>query len=125
MITDKMKLIPLHKDKEHVKHTLGIALYWLMEEIGRSATHNVPMEKAAKVFDRNYQHGGGWRPFALMSKYKVGVNFKNDGVYRFPGDPPSKPVARIEFGDEILYAYDHAMWCIIQPDGTFEIARMD
>jgi hypothetical protein len=78
-------------------------------------------ESAAKQFNANYQHGGGWRPFG-EGQWKLD---KDTHELTYPGDPTLKPIAAISFRDEVIYAYEHAIFCIIQPDGKFEVARMD
>lgn len=43
----------------------------------------------------------------------------------YPGDPPMKPLARAWLHDELILFYDCAWVAIVQPDGTFEVARLD
>lgn len=70
---------------------------------------------AREQFDDRYV--GGWRPLP---------KFRLDGVtLRYPGDPPMKPYAMIQFRDEIILAYEGDFVVIVQPDGSFEGARMD
>ena len=75
--------------------------------------------KAAKQFDDNYQHGGGWRNF---------TGFKLDTEtmeLTYPGDPPMLPVAMTTLRDETIYVYPYAWVVILQPDQSFEVSRMD
>lgn len=74
---------------------------------------------AREQFHVNYAHGGGWRPMEGWTFDK-----KKKKLY-YPGDPPLKPRARITFRDEEIYIYYGAWVCIVQADGTFEVARMD
>ena len=95
------------------------AAYWM---------HNVPWwliyaregEKAAKIFDRNYMFGG-WKPIV---NERTTLD-KETGVYKYPGDPAQRPLFKIEFNGEVIFGYRSEMWAIVQPDGSFEIARMD
>ena len=46
----------------------------------------------------------------------------------YPGDPPLEPLAKIELEDgrkEFAYFYETEQVAIIQPDGSFEVNRMD
>jgi len=74
---------------------------------------------AKEQFDDNYQHGGGWRP---IKGYTI---LNPDGYLLYPGDPVLKPIAEIVFRDETIRIYDYAIVCIVQPDGSFEVSRMD
>jgi hypothetical protein len=75
---------------------------------------------AAKQFNDAYQHGGGWRPIEGFE-----VDWNGDGCLRYPGDPPLKPVAGMRHHKEAVMFYEHALVAVIQPDGSFEVARMD
>lgn len=43
----------------------------------------------------------------------------------YPGDPPMKPLARSWLRNELLLFYDCAWLAIVQPNGSYEIARLD
>jgi hypothetical protein len=75
-------------------------------------------EPAKIQLDRNYRHGGGWSP---MEGFKLG----KDMSLSYPGDPPMKPWAEAALRDELIYIYPHAWVMILQPDMSFEVARMD
>lgn len=81
-------------------------------------------DSAAKQFDKHYQHGGGWRPFE-------GFKMAEDGSIQYgdpskpDADPPYVPIARAQLRDEKIIMYHHGWVAIVQPDGTYEIARMD
>lgn len=69
--------------------------------------------------NQNYRHGGGWQPMQ-------GWRFTPEtGVLSYTGDPPYRPIAKAQVGEETVYVYQHAWVCIVQKDGTFEVARMD
>jgi len=72
---------------------------------------------AREQFDTNYRHGGGWQPIPGMTMHNT--------TLRYPGDPPFKPIAMILLRDEMILLYEHDLVCILQRDGTFEVARMD
>jgi hypothetical protein len=90
---------------------LGPIPHWLDEDDPRPA---------AQQLDGHYQHGGGWRP---MPKFKM--KDRMTGVLTYPGDQPFRPWAAILFRKEMIFAYDHEIFAILQPDGSFEVARMD
>jgi len=76
-------------------------------------------EKSAKEqIDEAYQHGGGWRPF-------TGFTMDEQFTLHYPGDPSHKPLAVGKLRDELIFFYDHAWVAIVQPDMSFEIARID
>lgn len=80
---------------------------------------------AAKQIDENYQHGGGWRPqkhFYLVDKDTRKIQYGKDGEY----DPPMEPLAWTMLPNmEEIYFYDYAIVAIFQPDGSFEVCRID
>jgi len=73
---------------------------------------------AREQFDANYQHGGGWQPLN-------GHTLHENNVMTYPGDPPFKPVAVTYLRDEMILLYDYAFVAIVQPDRSYEVARMD
>ena len=73
---------------------------------------------AAKQIDANYRHGGGWHP---QPKFKL---LDNNDIH-YPGDPPLDPLAQAKLRDELIVFYRHAYVAIIQPDRTYEVARVD
>lgn len=75
---------------------------------------------AREQFNDAYRHGGGWSPFG-EGKWKHKGNF----LIQYPGDPMYVPVATAKLRDETIVVYPHAWVGIFQPDGSFEIARMD
>jgi hypothetical protein len=72
---------------------------------------------AREQLDEGYAHGGGWRPFK-------GHELTDDGLV-YPGDPPSPLLASTKLRDERILVFLHAWVAIVQPDGSFEVARMD
>ena len=79
-----------------------------------------PRPMKEQINDR-YRHGGGWHPIS-------GMTLLDGGTMQYPGDPLFEPVARIELEDgrgEFAYFYEHDFVAIVQPDGSFEVSRMD
>lgn len=76
---------------------------------------------AKEQIDANYQHGGGWRK---MEKWKYDPKTK---AITYPGDEsrPEHLLAEARLRDELILIYTHAWVCIVQPDGYFEVARVD
>lgn len=70
---------------------------------------------AKEQFDGAY----GWSPFNGFT-----YNPKDHGL-SYPGDPTFYPVATAKLREEMIYLYPSAWVCIVQPDGSYEIARMD
>lgn len=69
-----------------------------------------------------YRHGGGWRPFG-DKKFKLNPKTL---VLTYPGDPPFKPCATTQIGDEKVVFYAQcSLLAVIQPDGKWEVTRVD
>ena len=73
---------------------------------------------AREQFHANYTHGGGWQPFK-------GHTMLANGNLAYPDDPPTHLLFETKLRDETIRFYDGAWVCVIQKDGTYEIARMD
>lgn len=74
---------------------------------------------ASEQFDERYSHGGGWRP---MKGWEMGPTSE----IRYKGDRDAmRPIAVIAFREELIYIYPYAWVAIVQPDGSFEVSRMD
>ena len=73
-----------------------------------------------------YVHGGGWWPFE-------GFTYDPDmHTLRPPGEPPRRELSRtlLHLGDpdlptELLILFQDSWVAIVQPDGTYEVCRMD
>ena len=68
--------------------------------------------------EANYQHGGGWRPIK-------GFKFGKLGELLYPEDPPYQPIAISRLRDELVVFYTCQLLMVLQPDGSFEVARID
>ena len=73
---------------------------------------------AAKQLEDTYRHGGGWNP---MPGWRLDMS----NVLHYPGDPSMKPLAMAILRHELILFYPHAFLCIVQPDRSFEVARVD
>jgi hypothetical protein len=73
---------------------------------------------AREQMETNYAHGGGWTPFR-------GFTMKENGI-RYPGDPLCVLLFETRLREETIRVYDGGPWmAIIQPDGEYEICRID
>jgi hypothetical protein len=79
---------------------------------------------AAEQLHENYAHGGGWRP---MEEWKLvgDRTFPFSMSIQYPNDPPYSPVAWGRLREELILVFNHAWVAIVQPDGAFEVSRMD
>lgn len=84
--------------------------------------HNDNPHNAVTQFHNAYGHGGGWNKFEGFS---FDPNHENGPTLTYQGDPPYHAVAAAKLRDEIIHVYPHAWVQVIQPDGTWEVARMD
>jgi hypothetical protein len=67
----------------------------------------------------NERYQGRWRPFK-------GHTLGSHNELHYPGDPPQYPVSVMRFREERLFLYQPGDWVLImQPDGSWEVARMD
>lgn len=76
-----------------------------------------PRPAVEQAADR-YAHGGGWRP-------QDGWELHPDGVAVYPGDPPQQVLAMATLRNEVLLVFRYGYVAIVQPDGSFEMSRMD
>ena len=73
---------------------------------------------AREQLDDGYRHGGGWDPFH-------GFKLLKNNSLAYPGDPPQRALAETWLRDEHVVLYESDWVAIIQPDGSFEVSRMD
>lgn len=78
-----------------------------------------PRPVSEQIAER-YAHGGGWSPYGKGKWRHLG-----DHVLKFPGDQQMKPLAMAKVGKETVYFYEHAVLAVFQPDGSFEVTRVD
>lgn len=74
---------------------------------------------AKEQYAENYAHGGGWRPMQgwQMNRMTFAITY--------PGDPQLRPFAFTKLRDERIFFYPTSQVAIVQPDGSFEVCRMD
>ena len=75
-----------------------------------------PRPAKEQINDR-YAHGGGWNPFPGFTM--------TEGTLRYSDDPPLRLLAVARLRDETLRFYECSWLAIEQPDGSFEVSRMD
>jgi hypothetical protein len=91
-------------------YQLGFIPSFLSEDNPKSAREQI---------NDNYGHGGGWHPTPGHTMDK------DDYSIKYPGDPRLFPLARTMLRHEIILFYQHDLLAIVQPDGSFEISRVD
>lgn len=78
-------------------------------------------DDARTQLDKNYQHGGGFRPqpgWTMIDHITP--------VIQYPGDPAMRPLAgTVLHGTERILFFPYAYVMIWQEDGSFCVARMD
>jgi hypothetical protein len=74
---------------------------------------------AREQFDGNYEHGGGWSPFPghILNVDRLRLEY--------PGDPPLRPKGETMLRNERIIVFECDWVVILQPDGKYEVARMD
>lgn len=76
---------------------------------------------AKEQIEANYV--GGWRPMPGWEMGPAGViEYRPNGE---DSDPPLIPTAMTCLRDEVIMFYDHAWLVILQPNGSFEVSRVD
>jgi hypothetical protein len=77
---------------------------------------------AVTQLNENYEHGGGWRQF---DGFSLAYSLEGNPELHYDDDPITEAVAQWELRDEKIVLFDHAWVAVIQPDGSFRVARMD
>ena len=62
----------------------------------------------------------GWHPAPAGLDFDV-----VSGILRYPGDPPLRATSVVIFGREVIALFPGSFVVIIQPDESWEAARMD
>lgn len=71
---------------------------------------------AIEQFDEKYL--GGWDRLDGFSLI--------DGIaLKYPEDPLMHPYARLAFHGDTVLVYPHSWVCVVRPDRTFEVARLN
>jgi hypothetical protein len=92
------------------------ATYEMLGYIPMFLSNNNPAP-AKEQFDAVYQ--GGWRP---MEGFRLSKDRK---ALHYPGDPPQRAIGKTKLRDEEIILFESSWVAIVQPDNTFEVARMD
>lgn len=104
---------------EHMKRT-GYTAFDMLGYLPMSADE-LSDDDAVTQLNRNYAHGGGWNDMQGF-----GFNDSEAGpTLTYPGDPPTHAVAWAKLRDERIILFDSAWVAVVQPDGSFRVARMD
>lgn len=72
--------------------------------------------RPAKV-QANEKYVSGWNKFEGFRMTEHGLEY--------PGDPPTLLLAEAKLREETIQFYQHSWVAIVQPDGSFEVCRMD
>lgn len=77
---------------------------------------------AQEQLHKGYLHGGGWNDFTGFQLIK-----NSNGTYalQYPGDPPMRERSRTRLRDEVVVLFDSSWVAVIQPSGSFKVARFD
>lgn len=76
---------------------------------------------AVAQLDSGYQFAGGWDP---QHTARFRFNPQSETLH-WPGDPVMTPLARARLREETILLFPHSWVLVYQPDGKFEVARMD
>src|SRR5215469_1099991 len=91
---------------------LGVDLGYLPEFV----TDEDERPARAQIGER---YVGGWQPMDGFECDPV------SGWLKFPGDPVMKPLAMARLRDEVIWFYEYGWVCVMEPDCSFEVARLD
>ena len=86
---------------------IGAIPYFLNEDDERGAVEQFRVK-----------YVGGWHPLPNFTMLP-------NGNLKYPGDPITHLLYETKLRDEIIRVYEHAWVAVIQPDGSFEVSRMD
>jgi hypothetical protein len=100
-------LVWVAKHPQFTPNMLGYIPSFLREADERSAREQI-----------NSGYIGKWHPMG-------GFTMLANGNLKYPGDPPTQLLAETTMRGETIRFYDYAWVAIIQPDGSFEVARLD
>ena len=79
----------------------------------------LPEDRRKATDQANERYVSGWEP---QDGWVVNIR---TGEAQYPGDPAVMPVAATIQNAETILLYPSSYVCIIQPDGSYEMARMD
>jgi hypothetical protein len=67
----------------------------------------------------NARYIAGWQPFDGFTMNPETY------VLSYTGDPPLEPLSTLLFRHEVILIYPYSWVAIVQPDGAWEVCRMD
>lgn len=105
-----------HAANYHINDIVGIIPMMLDEDDPRSTTEQL---------DSGYSHGGGWRPFKGFTLVKKDKDQPSTWYLSYPQDPPTHVMAYAKFRDDWILVCEYSWVCVVKPDGTYEVCRMD
>lgn len=73
---------------------------------------------AVEQFDERYSAGGGWHDFK-------GFRMLSNGNLKYPGDPETVLLYEATLHAETIRVYESAWVAVVQPGGSFAVARLD
>ena len=90
---------------------LGLIPMFFREEDPRPAKDQI---------EERYAHGGGWSPFG-QGKWRMTPT----GKLKYPGDEALPILAECFLNGETLRFYAMSLLAVVQPNGDFEVCRLD
>lgn len=70
-----------------------------------------------------YSHGVGWKPF---TRFQVNLGMDSRAVLQYPGDPPILMSCECKHPNgETIQLFEGSWLRVIQPDGSYEISRVN
>jgi hypothetical protein len=83
-------------------------------------------ERPAKAqLNTGYRHGGGWLSFDGFTLIRPDVDDPLTWRLTYPEDPEYRALAYTTLREETIVLFPYAWVAIVQPDGSFDIARLD
>ena len=112
---DKFDHFPKEVTAEKLVNACGLLLDWSIEYF---LSYDRLEEKLFEFMQNTYRF-----PMAATPA----EDYFDNGIFRYPGDPPLYPVARISSPNtnEEFYIYQHAIVLFITHDGKIIYSRMD
>jgi hypothetical protein len=81
---------------------------------------------AREQLHKAYAHGGGWHDFEGFTLVRPADNPEPlTWQLQYPGDPAYSALAFTRLRDETIVLFRYSWVAIVQPDGSFNVARMD
>ena len=96
---------------------------WRLGDLGLlpAIVNSIDSRPVAEQVADKYRHGGGWSPFKGFKLAGAG----GGRTLRYPEDPPLHMVASTRIRDEEVLLFEGDWLCVVQPDGTFAVSRID